>query len=665
VQGEHERSLEPLPLPTGDVPADAEALGSNDAVRLFVERAGAVDPGLPRDAAALLDIAEICRRLDGLPLAIELAAGRIRVLPPAILRARLERRLPELTSGRRDAPARQQTVRDTIAWSYDLLTPDEQALFRRLGVFTGGFTLEAAQAVASGSPVDDVVPVLERLVEQNLVRRMEAPGDPRFTMLETIREFALDRLQESDDEDDACDQHAAFFHRFIADLDLHHAVSGDASWFRPVAAEEDNLRRALTRLAERGAALALNDLSAALDVFWWTRWQMAEARFWLEQAIACDAGLPAIVRARSRGDAGFLLARSGEYEAAAPLLAEALALARECDDPYFLADMLFAAGDFAKLQGELRQAQAFGEETERVARAIVPGAPHASYLAAAALGMQADIARLSGDYDTAIARHGEAIRLYRAAGGTWYLCVGLIELGLAHAGAGDAKGAAEPLLEALAHAWQLSAVTAFTNEWREEIVVTNALRGLAVVAAVTDQPHVAARLLGATDTLDRDQRVVTAAEWRNQEPMTWCLAHLHATIDSPTLHVLRQMGAGLSLGEAVALGRDVAQTVLGPARVEELWHATGAPDPGPTPPLAAGDTGRQPIAPRAEGDLTLTFREQEVLMLLCQRLTDAEIAQRLFLSPRTASRHVGNILGKLGAANRREAAAIAVRRHLV
>ena len=347
----------------------------------------------------------------------------------------------------------------------------------------------------------------------------------------------------SGEEDDARDRHAAFFHRFIADLDLHHALPGEAAWLSPVAAEEDNLRRALTRFAERGEALALNDLSAALDVFWWTRSQMAEARFWLKQAIACDAGLPDLVRARSRGDAGFLLARNGEYEAAAPLLAEALALARVCDDPYFLADTLFAAGILAELQGDLRQAQAYAEEAECVARTIGPSVPNAVQLAAAALGLRADIARLSGDNATAIARHEEAIRLHRAAGGTFILGVSLIEVGLTHLVAGEAMGAAAYLVEALAGYWRMHEDAVLTPEGDRDLFAVSALRSLAAVAAVTDQPRAAAHLLGATDAVDRDLSIAAYDEWLIREPTSWCLAHLRDRLDPRAIDALRRMGS--------------------------------------------------------------------------------------------------------------------------
>jgi non-specific serine/threonine protein kinase len=666
----HVRDEQVLPVPPLPVPATTatplEVVRASPAVMLFVQRARAVDPHFTVTEQNAADVTELCQRLDGLPLAIELAAAQTTAMAPAALLALLRQRVSVLGSGPQDAPARQRTMRDAIAWSYDLLPEPERVLFRRLAVFAGGWTLEAAATVYELS-IADTLAQLQALVTQSLVVRHRAgeAATPRFTMLETIREFAFDRLRERGEEDDARDRHAAFFHRFIAALDLHHALPGDAAWVSPVAAEEDNLRRALRRLAERGETLALNDLSAALDVFWLTRAQFAEDRFWLEQAIACDAGLPAIVRARSRGDAGYVLALYGEYEVAAPLLAEALALARTCADPYFLADTLFGAGVLAKLQGDLRQAQAYGEEAERVARSLGPGRPNAVQVAAAALGLQADIAHRSGDDATAIARHAEAIRLHRASGGTWYLGVGLIEVGLTHVFAGEAVGAAAYLVEALARYWRMHEDEVLTPERDRDIFAVSALRSLAAVAAATDQPLAAAHLLGATDAVNLDLAASDFAKWYIRDSTTWCLAHLRDRLDPRAIDALRRMGRRLTMAQAVALAREVAHTVLDAALTEELWHAAGAPDPGPAPTLLEPDIGPMPTSPQEQANRTLTFREQEVLALLCQRFTDAEIAARLFLSPRTASRHVGNILGKLGAANRREAAAIAARLHLI
>jgi predicted ATPase/DNA-binding CsgD family transcriptional regulator len=665
VRAEQALPVPPLAVPAANVTALADVQDA-PAVALFVQRAQAAAPQFAMTAENAGAVAALCQRLDGLPLALELAAARTVMLAPAALLTLLREHLGVLGTGPRDAPDRQHTLHAAIAWSYALLAPEEQTVFRHLAVFAGGWTPEAAAAVC-GLPLPTMLDRLNTLVDQSLiVPHQDSPAAlPRFTMLETLRAFGLAQLRERGEDDAARDRHAAYFHAFIASLDLHHAMPGGASWFGPVVREEDNLRQALTRFAARGNAFALNDLTAALDLFWLTRSQYAEDRFWLEQAIACDTELPPLVRARSRGDAGFMYTLHGDYAAAAPLLDEALALARAGDDSYLLAEMLISAGNLAQLQGDLVRAQAYAVETERVARAIGPSVPNAVQLAAVALGMQAEIARLSGDRVTAITRYVEGVRLHRLSGGTWFLSLDLIELGLTQVCAGDAMGATAHLVEALARSWRLHEDAVLTHERGEDLFFASALCGLATVAAATGQPRAAARLLGATDALGSRTPSATYAERRNQEPAAWCLDQLRDTLEPPTLAALRQMGRSMTIDQAVALAREVATAVLGAERVEELWRAAGAPDPGSAPAFPGPGVDGGLVSSRTEENSDLSFREQEVLALLCQRLTDAEIAARLFLSPRTVGRHVGNILSKLGAANRREAAALAARQNRI
>ncbi|MDQ3227232.1 MAG: AfsR/SARP family transcriptional regulator, partial [Chloroflexota bacterium] len=215
LRGEYELTIDPLPLPLAAVDSGGNGdVAENPAVQLFLERSRAAGSVWVGDTGALADVVEICQRLDGLPLAIELAAARTRVLALPALRDRLEHVLPLLEGGPRDAPARQRTIRDTIAWSYDLLTPDEQVLFRSLSVFSGGFTLDAANAVAADGGTD-LLPRIERLAEQHLIRPLPDKGALRFTMLETIREFGLERLHQSGEADETRHRHAAYFHDLV------------------------------------------------------------------------------------------------------------------------------------------------------------------------------------------------------------------------------------------------------------------------------------------------------------------------------------------------------------------------------------------------------------------------------------------------------------------
>ena len=250
LRAEREYPVPPLGLPRRKPPPTPEQLSQYEAVRLFIERAQAVKPDFAVDNANAPALAEICHRLDGLPLAIELAAARVRMLSPQAMLARLEQRLPMLTGGARDAPERQRTLRDTIAWSYDLLEPDEQVLFRRLAVFVGGATFEAVEAVANPDGDLDVFGGLERLLEHSLLRQEEGPeGEPRFTMLETIREFGLEQLAQNDEETEARNRHVVLFQALIENSDEELSGPDQSSWFARLDADHDNLQLAMSGCA--------------------------------------------------------------------------------------------------------------------------------------------------------------------------------------------------------------------------------------------------------------------------------------------------------------------------------------------------------------------------------------------------------------------------------
>jgi predicted ATPase len=243
VRGEQVFPVAPLAVPAPGVFSLEEARAS-PAVTLFMQRARATDPHFVLTEQNAAAVSEVCQRLDGLPLAIELAAARASVLPPAALRALLRQHLPVLGSGPRDAPARHQTIHDAIAWSYNLLTLEEQGVFRRLSIFAGGWTLEAAAAVCD-LEFARVIDRLDTLVDQSLIVRQAGAEacEPRFTMLETTRAFGQERLRAAGEENDARDRHAAFFHGFIAGLDLHHALPGDPAWFDAVARRKPTCAR--------------------------------------------------------------------------------------------------------------------------------------------------------------------------------------------------------------------------------------------------------------------------------------------------------------------------------------------------------------------------------------------------------------------------------------
>jgi predicted ATPase len=280
ISGEQDVPVPPLGLPEASAPLDR--LAEAEAVRLFVARARAADPAFVLTAEDGRAIASICARLDGLPLAIELAAAKTRLLPPSALLARLESRLPLLAGGPREAPARLRTMRDAIAWSHDLLSAEDRALYRRLAVFVGGFTLAAVEAIAVGLAGDALVGV-EALADQSLVRRIEVvAGEPRFAMLETVREFGLERLAESGEHDAVRDAHAAWC-LALAEAAAPDLIAGRdlVRWLSRLDAELDNLRAALAWFDRLGKHTELLRLLAAIEEYWTARPYHAEVRRWL------------------------------------------------------------------------------------------------------------------------------------------------------------------------------------------------------------------------------------------------------------------------------------------------------------------------------------------------------------------------------------------------
>ena len=580
VAGEHAYTVPPLSLPRrgGEAarrredsdslldPSPAGLLDSSEAVRLFVARAEAADAGFAFTVANGPAVAEICHRVDGLPLAIELAAARVRVLPPALMLTRLEPRLPLLTGGRQDAPARQRTMHGTIAWSHDLLDPMVQVLFRRLAVFMGGWTLEAAETVAGGAGAPDVLDGLTTLVEANLVNRQVGDGaTARFGMLETVREFGLERLLASGEEGETRARHAAFFLDVINRHDLYHSVPGDQTWMPLLLPELDNLRQALVWLADQDDAHGLNWLAGALYKVWIVSSQLSEGRRWQHEAMLRDRDdIPLLVRSRVRGAAGLFAQWQGDLAAAAPLIEEGLALARLADDAHRLAEALLERGSVANVHGEYDFAERRFEEAEQVARSIAPATRYAQLLAGIARGNLGWTALEMDDLDLARARLVEAIRLQRIPGGDYGLMFATTNLGIVEFRSGRMAAAARYLMEGLAHTWILGS----TPE------MSGALRHIARLAAATGQPRQAMALLGAADSLERTSRDPSMGQRQIAEE---CLARLTADISSEEYAALQPLlQARYTLEEAVGLAWEVGQAVLGEAELHAIWSSTGA-----------------------------------------------------------------------------------------
>lgn len=322
IRAERELPVSPLTLPEDAALLPLEALARVPAIALFVARAEASKPGFALTAENAAAIAEICRRLDGLPLAIELAAARTRLLPPPALLARLDQSLSILTGGARDLPERQRTLRDTIAWSHDLLDEEQRTLFRRLGVFAGGWTLDAAEAVVNPDGELDVFSGMESLVEQSLVRFDDRGPEPRYAMLETVRAFAAEQLASSGEEERLREGHAAFV-LTLAETNRGEQIPGDpayTAWAERLERDQDNLRAALTWLTGRGDGERALRLAAAAGAFWRWRGQWAEGRAWLERTLAMAPDADPEIRAAAIAFAGRFAQSQGDNREAIALL---------------------------------------------------------------------------------------------------------------------------------------------------------------------------------------------------------------------------------------------------------------------------------------------------------------------------------------------------------
>lgn len=493
IGGEHEVLVPPLALPPLDPLPELEELALSPAVQLFIARARAVHASFTASAANLVAIGQICARLDGLPLAIELAAARVKLFPPQALLARLERRLQLLTAGARDLPARQQTLRDTIDWSYRLLDPDGRRLLGRLGVFASGWTLETIEVVcgASDEQQPQVLDKLAELVDQSLVQQVEGlEGQPRFTMLETIREYALERLEESGELEALRRRHADAY-LTLAEADGPRLIGAQQGGIlERLDAEHDNMRTALQWALERRDGSTAGRMGAALASFWYARSYLSEGRAWLEQALALlDEGAPVSeLRARVLSGAGMLAYIQGDYEPARARLEESVALARASGDQPITAAALDAMGWAALVQGDHASARPCFEEGLALSMALgqSPGiAVSFASLASAAL--------VEGDYARASTYCEKGLALGRAISASPVIGLCLATLGSIALVQGNSTRAQGYYVECLTLAWKTG----------HKLLSAVCLIGLAGAAAAQRQASRAARLASAGDALLR------------------------------------------------------------------------------------------------------------------------------------------------------------------
>jgi predicted ATPase/DNA-binding SARP family transcriptional activator len=507
---------------SGEQEYPVDPLDPQDAVALFVERARGADPRFQLTDENTAAVEEICARLDGLPLAVELAAARTKLLPPEAMLTLLDERLELVSRGARDLPERHRALRDTIGWSYDLLGAEEKELFARLAVFGGGFTLESAVAVCNAS-LDGVA----SLIDDSLLER----HGERLRMLETIREYALEQLADDEEAESVRRRHAEHFLK----LAESEPDAGQAAWLARMDAERDNFRAALAWALDSGETTLGLRLAAALWEFWWVRGYLAEGRRWLDNVLARGADEPAELRARALHAAASLATRQGDYDRAAALSEQSLALWEELGDVSGTARSLLSLGTVAAEQGDHeraielseRAAELYGESGDRRGHA----------LAVSNLG---GIALERGEYAKAAELSEQAYGLFETLEDSEGMAFALVNQGFAALSEHRHDRALELLRRALRSLAEL--------EFRD--VIGYCFEGLAAVLALTARAEEAAKLLGAAEALRESLSVSLAPA--EQETHDETVAAVRDALGEEGFSVAWRQGRELALDEAIA-----------------------------------------------------------------------------------------------------------------
>ena len=602
LRGGHPWLVPSLPLPASD--AELGEIEVNDSVRLFVDRVRWHRPEFTLSTDNAGAITTICRQLEGLPLALELAASRAAVLSLPELAHRLDDALAVLTDGTRRTPSRQQTLRATLDWSHELLEPFEQILFRRLSIFTGGWNLAAAEAICPGDGLTSsaILGLLSQLVQKSLVV-VEVGGDEaRYRLLEPVRQYAAERLRASGEFNDVRHRYAHYYLAFAEEAESRLTGSGQAEWLRRVAREQDNLRDALVCFEagdEGGDALRL---AAALGRFWWVQGYVAEGQQWLTRTLAATAAERHPARLKALGAAFTMAHRRGDYAAAQSLAEERLSLAREYGDRLEMAWSLAYLGMVA-VETDGDQLSLF-EESLALFRAVDESAGIAEVL-----NMLGEVKRLQGDFAEATTLYEESLALWQELGNEQYVAMILHNLGRLAQRQGEPQRAAAVLVDSLTRFQTLQ----INNG------VALCLRGLAGVAVEIGRLETATRLLGAAETLAERAGAVEDVADRAQSQAA--LADARARLGEARFATSWSAGKSLSIEAAVVEALAFAETKLSADPVAEL-----------------------------------TPRERAVARLIVRGFTNPQIAAELGAAERTIDTHVSHILHKLGVASRHDIA---------
>ncbi len=717
VRAEHEFAVPPLALPDPRHLPDRAALSQSEAAGLFLERARATKHDFQLTPANARAIAEICTRLDGLPLAIELAATRIKLLPPQALLARLSSRLAVLTGARRDVPARQQTLRDTIEWSYHLLDAGEQRLFRRLSAFVGGCTLEAVEAICAtlGDAPAQVVDGVASLIDKSLLRQTEQEEEePRLVMLETIREYGLEALIDQQEMETTCAAHAAYYLRLAEEADVWLWGPQLFAWLERLEREHDNLRAALAWSLEPAPGEAAGQrmemalrLVAALHRFWFSHGHFSEGRTFLERALAASAGVTTVRRAKALVVAADLAYSHGDAQQAEALAEESLALSRSLGDGLGIARALGQLGRLAGITYESARARALLEESVALCQEL----GNHWYLGWSLLALAAFADVRQGELVKAQAHYEEALALWREIGDKEAVAIALTDfagflsdyqkdfstarsmseealmlsrglrskqevhplslLSWIALSQGDLTAARQFAEETLALQRELGVKWSFANPLsvlaRVEVRLGNYDRArylyenlLPLVKEVDDNGLTAFILEGLAEVLAAQGEVAWAARlWGAAES-------LRVSSGFPLLPVDLIDYEPAVAAARLHLGEQAFDTAWNEGRTMTLEQVLGILGRAiASTAVSAVQPATPSVKPSSSFPAGLTAREVEVLRLVTQGLTDVQVAERLVISPRTVNTHLTSIYNKLGVDSRTAATRAAIEHHLV
>jgi predicted ATPase/class 3 adenylate cyclase/DNA-binding CsgD family transcriptional regulator/tetratricopeptide (TPR) repeat protein len=659
TSGEHVFRVPPLPVPPADLAAPG-SLAAYESVQLFIEHALMHRQSFALDDGNAAAVAAVCVRLDGIPLALELAAARLGSLSVPEVSSRLGQRFRLLTGGSRTALPRHQTLRALIDWSYDLLNPEEQLVLDRLSVFAGGWTLEAAEAVTPAGEAGEwqVLDHLAALVDKSLVQAEETKGSTRYRLLETVRHYAAERLarRPGSEQDETCSAHRDYYLALVETADTRLRGPDEATWLDRLEVEFDNIRAALAfSLADRGSAEPGLRLARGLHRFCIMRGHGGEVLNALNVLLERpDARMPTQARARALIVGCHLLDYFGDDPAPSAMVSEALEIARDLSDDAAAADALAQLCWLSFEHGDLPAALAQIDEAVGLARAA--GDPR---LIAYILSRRAVFESEAGDLDAAFADNHEAITLSRAGGDSYRLAITLANLGFDEQAAGELRAARAHLQEASmladSHGYQnmsaglrqnlgvVDLMAADPGSARRHFLdsldtaritgvtsyVHSALLGLALAAGADGDPTIAATLHGVAD--ERYEQAGRGFEAIETGLRDRDHAELRATLGDAAFEAAYRHGRKLSQSDAIALATAAAR-----------------------PDADAGSAGSVPAAEVTVPSSAdpLSEREREIVALLAGGATDAQIAGQLVLSVNTVRSHLERIRDKTGARRR-------------